>query len=106
MGKVVCSELIGIEYLSVEEGSLDRRQGCPHKEIDFLRVFGYGMLQFSKSMIHGVVLQQIFLQHFICPLTELSTSYGFYPVTYRNNDIKIVKLLHSLKFSFTFYSNL
>ena len=45
------------------------------------------MLQFSKSMIHGVVLQQIFLQHFICPLTELSTSYGFYPVTYRNNDI-------------------
>ena len=41
----------------------------------------------SDYVLRSVTLQQILLQNFICPLTELSSSYGLNAIAYGNNNI-------------------
>ena len=55
---------------------------------DYGNYYAWGETKNKSSYTEGN--SKTYNEHFICPLTELSTSYEFYPVTYRNNDIKIV----------------
>ena len=41
--------------------------------------------------IDGYALSQIIFQSFGCPLAELGSSYGFYSIPNRNDDIQIIK---------------
>lgn len=90
-----------VEYLSVEEYAFLGRQGGSDEEINLVGqiIKPFVMLQqapvnavlhIHQPLIDAVASQKIIFQDFIGSYSELGAPYRFYPITYRNNNIKAI----------------
>lgn len=105
-------QFVGIKYLTFEQHALHRRQRSADEKVDLLlylfqetSLFFYPLFQCHNPRIDDMASEQVFLQHPICPLSKLYTSFGIDAKSYRYDSIKIVEFYLSSDISIPLSAN-